>query len=417
MVVKEKNQNYIMNKDLINSFEIDYIFDSKPIKRYKNKPTIENINSNLQNLKSKILNINNCELKKNAKQIVFYNYVLQNVNGPSSDLTLSEFTNVKLKDANFNHAKIGGIHFINSNLDDVSFNNTDCNEMIPGTGDYYPCIFENVFADYITGEYLNWKNVYILDTFMDNASFIGSIFSDLTILNSVVRMDLSILNNISVTNSDVYLNVSDFFISDLEFGIIKNANFENSKIQIDTDDTNISEITTSKSFIIIDSSDGIFENVVIDNTTVGIRLSNMEINNLRISDAVPRSHTSTCLAIFVCFFDPDGPLTDTYDNSIDVSWGSMNRIIIENSDIDSLSVSSSEMDNVIIRNSEIDFLRISSVEMDNVKIIDSVIDRANFEYVDLSTVDLSGTEIDRGTFTGVTTGDTPLGCTGHPICD
>ena len=60
-----------MNKDLINSFEIDYIFDSKPIKRYKNKPTIENINSNLQNLKSKILNINNCELKKNAKQIVF----------------------------------------------------------------------------------------------------------------------------------------------------------------------------------------------------------------------------------------------------------------------------------------------------------------------------------------------------------
>ena len=71
MVVKEKNQNYIMNKDLINSFEIDYIFDNKPIKRYKNKPTIENITSNLKNLKSKILNINNCDLKKNAKQIVF----------------------------------------------------------------------------------------------------------------------------------------------------------------------------------------------------------------------------------------------------------------------------------------------------------------------------------------------------------
>jgi len=71
MIVKEKNQNYIMNKDLINSFEIDYIFDNKPIKRYKNKPTIENINSSLENLKSKILNINNCDLKKNAKQIVF----------------------------------------------------------------------------------------------------------------------------------------------------------------------------------------------------------------------------------------------------------------------------------------------------------------------------------------------------------
>ena len=29
----------------------------------------------------------------------------------------------------------------------------------------------------------------------------------------------------------------------------------------------------------------------------------------------------------------------------------------------------------------------------------------------------AGTEIIDGTFTGVTTGDTPLGCTGHPICD
>ena len=71
MIVKEKNQNYIMNNDLINSFEIDYIFDNKPIKRFKNKPTIENINSRLESLKSKILNVNNCDLKKNSKQIVF----------------------------------------------------------------------------------------------------------------------------------------------------------------------------------------------------------------------------------------------------------------------------------------------------------------------------------------------------------
>ena len=71
MIVKDKNQNDIMRSDLINSFEIEYIFDNKPIKRFKNKPTIENINSSLENLKSKILNINNCDLKKNAKQIVF----------------------------------------------------------------------------------------------------------------------------------------------------------------------------------------------------------------------------------------------------------------------------------------------------------------------------------------------------------
>ena len=71
MIVKEKNQNYIMNQDLINSFEIDYIFENKPINRFKNKPTIEIINSKLNNLKEKIKNISNCELKNNAKQIVF----------------------------------------------------------------------------------------------------------------------------------------------------------------------------------------------------------------------------------------------------------------------------------------------------------------------------------------------------------
>ena len=71
MTVKEKNQNDIMSQEIINSFEIDYIFGNKPINRFKNKPTIENINSRLYELKAKIENLDNCELKKNAKQIVF----------------------------------------------------------------------------------------------------------------------------------------------------------------------------------------------------------------------------------------------------------------------------------------------------------------------------------------------------------
>ena len=71
MIEKEKNQNDFMDQELINSFGIDYIFDSKPINRFKNKPTIENINSKLADLKEKISNINNCDLKSNAKQIVF----------------------------------------------------------------------------------------------------------------------------------------------------------------------------------------------------------------------------------------------------------------------------------------------------------------------------------------------------------
>ena len=71
MFEKDKNQNDIIVQELINSFEIDYIFNDKPLNRFENKPIIENISKNLENLKSKILNINNCDLKKNAKQIVF----------------------------------------------------------------------------------------------------------------------------------------------------------------------------------------------------------------------------------------------------------------------------------------------------------------------------------------------------------
>tara|TARA_B100001173_G_scaffold294517_1_gene288462 strand:- start:216 stop:920 length:705 start_codon:yes stop_codon:yes gene_type:complete len=71
MIVKDKNQNDIMRQELINSFEIDYIFENKPINRFKSKPTIENTNSKLNALKEKISNINNCDLKNNGKQIVF----------------------------------------------------------------------------------------------------------------------------------------------------------------------------------------------------------------------------------------------------------------------------------------------------------------------------------------------------------
>ncbi len=53
MIIKYKNQNDIINSELINSYEIDYIFGSKPINRFNNKPTIENIQSALENLRKK----------------------------------------------------------------------------------------------------------------------------------------------------------------------------------------------------------------------------------------------------------------------------------------------------------------------------------------------------------------------------
>ncbi len=71
MIIKYKNQNNIINSELINSYEIDYIFSNKPINRFNNKPTMENIQLALENLKKKIKNISNCNLKKSSKQIVF----------------------------------------------------------------------------------------------------------------------------------------------------------------------------------------------------------------------------------------------------------------------------------------------------------------------------------------------------------
>ena len=71
MIIKYKNQNDIINSELINSYEIDYIFSNKPINRFNNKSAIENIKFALENLKKKIKNISNCNLKESAKQIVF----------------------------------------------------------------------------------------------------------------------------------------------------------------------------------------------------------------------------------------------------------------------------------------------------------------------------------------------------------
>tara|TARA_B100001540_G_C15691542_1_gene589505 strand:- start:240 stop:944 length:705 start_codon:yes stop_codon:yes gene_type:complete len=71
MIVNDKNQNDIMNKKLLNSFEIDYIFNNKPLNRFKNKPIIENTIHKLNELLTKIKNISNCDLKNNANKIVF----------------------------------------------------------------------------------------------------------------------------------------------------------------------------------------------------------------------------------------------------------------------------------------------------------------------------------------------------------
>ena len=66
-----KNQNDILNLEKLNSNEIEYIFSDKPINRLKTKPQLEDKIELLSKLKTEIENIDNCELKKNAKQLVF----------------------------------------------------------------------------------------------------------------------------------------------------------------------------------------------------------------------------------------------------------------------------------------------------------------------------------------------------------
>ena len=67
----EKNQNNIIDSELINSYEIKYIFNDKPINRFKIKPKVEDKSQKLNELREEIKNIDNCTLKKNASKLVF----------------------------------------------------------------------------------------------------------------------------------------------------------------------------------------------------------------------------------------------------------------------------------------------------------------------------------------------------------
>ena len=71
MIKKDINQNDILNLELLNIIGYNYIFDGKPIKRIKTKPTLENSKSRLKSLENKIKAIENCNLKKNSSKIVF----------------------------------------------------------------------------------------------------------------------------------------------------------------------------------------------------------------------------------------------------------------------------------------------------------------------------------------------------------
>ena len=71
MEIKQKNQSDNNFEDDLDLFEIDHVYANEPIKRTINEPNLEDKQSLLEKLKDKILNIADCELKKNSTQIVF----------------------------------------------------------------------------------------------------------------------------------------------------------------------------------------------------------------------------------------------------------------------------------------------------------------------------------------------------------
>ena len=71
MTLEDKNQNDIINSELINSYNIEYVYSDKPINRFKTKPILEDKPKLLDNLRGEIENIDNCELKSNSTRLVF----------------------------------------------------------------------------------------------------------------------------------------------------------------------------------------------------------------------------------------------------------------------------------------------------------------------------------------------------------
>jgi uracil-DNA glycosylase family 4 len=76
MIKKTINQNDKYDQELLKTFNQNYIFDNSPIKRIKDK--VQNATNQpnnkveyLDRLKNEINSIENCNLKKNARQIIF----------------------------------------------------------------------------------------------------------------------------------------------------------------------------------------------------------------------------------------------------------------------------------------------------------------------------------------------------------
>ena len=71
MTFINKNQNDNLDNEYDEIFNIKYVFNNTPINRVETKPGVEAKLEALNQLKKKLQNIKNCDLKKNATNLVF----------------------------------------------------------------------------------------------------------------------------------------------------------------------------------------------------------------------------------------------------------------------------------------------------------------------------------------------------------
>ena len=71
MIDKEKNQNDLIGNVHSELFDLNFNFDNHPLNRVITKPTVEDKLELLNILKESIKKIENCDLKNNAKNLVF----------------------------------------------------------------------------------------------------------------------------------------------------------------------------------------------------------------------------------------------------------------------------------------------------------------------------------------------------------
>ncbi len=71
MIKKDINQNDNLKFELLRILNYEYTFSKVPLKRAKIKLNLNEDKSSLENLKKKIIEIQNCDLKQNASKMVF----------------------------------------------------------------------------------------------------------------------------------------------------------------------------------------------------------------------------------------------------------------------------------------------------------------------------------------------------------